>query len=103
MINIAGKKWSSVIIEEISEEKKIGFGKLIKTMNKISPKVLSQRLKQLEKEGLIKKHIIEEKGVKKISYELTEKGEKLKKIMDDLKELCMTDKKPIRCTQCPMY
>ncbi len=102
-INIIGKKWTIIIIEELGYQKRIGFGKLIKSVYKVSPKILSQRLKQLEKEGLVKKYTEDEKGSKKISYELTEKGRKLKKITEDLKDICMSDKKIKRCTECPMY
>lgn len=55
------------------------FGELQRSLSGISPKTLSQRLQQLEKEGIVKKHVFAEVPLH-VEYSLTEKGAELKKI-----------------------
>ena len=72
-----GKKWTVPLIEEIYFKKKAKFNDISRSL-KISPKILSQRLNELEKLGIIKKIDAEND---KIGYELTKKGKELQKII----------------------
>jgi len=54
-LKVIGAKWTANILRELIEGKK-RFGELQKSLN-ISPRTLSTRLHQLEKEGIISKKI----------------------------------------------
>ena len=83
---ILGKKWSIPIIEELFFEKKIGFNKLQKSMKIISPRILSQRLAQLEKAKLISKKSTQKNNLLNSSYSLTKKGKELQQLINQLKQ-----------------
>lgn len=77
--HLIGKKWSIALLSDIRMNKFKGFYNFtVKT--KITPRTLSQQLKELEKAGLIKKRI-EEGG-----YSLTLKGEEMCKLIDEIKK-----------------
>jgi DNA-binding HxlR family transcriptional regulator len=54
-------------------------------VQKINSKTLSQRLKLMETEGLIKRNVYAEVPVK-VEYELTEKGQALSGVLDKVRE-----------------
>ena len=54
-IGILGKKWTVLIIRDIAIYGRSRFNELIKSLPGIPPKVLASRLKQLEREGFVKK------------------------------------------------
>lgn len=59
------------------------FNQFIETIDGINPKTLSTRLKEMEKNGLIRRKIYRETPVR-IKYELTQKGKNLKPILDEM-------------------
>lgn len=104
--NIIGKKWTMVIVQELAINNGMGFNNLLKTMQKISPKVLSKRIQELEKEGIVKKESVGIKGKERTLYKLTKKGKDLNIIFDKIRIWCTENKTPLsskRCTTCPMY
>ena len=52
----------------------------------ISPKVLTENLKQLEDDGIIKRQVFAEVPLR-VEYSLTEFGEKIRPLMDSLVKL----------------
>lgn len=56
------------------------FGQLQKSLKGISPKTLSSRLQELEKEGIIIKKVYPEVPPR-VEYTFTPKGERLRKIV----------------------
>jgi DNA-binding HxlR family transcriptional regulator len=70
---VLGKKWTILIIRDIGLNKIRRFNRLLESISGITPRVLSMRLKELEKEGFI---ICEEKkkSPMMVSWRLTEKG-----------------------------
>ncbi len=62
-----------VIIGTISNYEKLRFNELLKNLNGISPKTLSDRLKELGKAGLIKREVFPEIPPK-VEYSLTQDG-----------------------------
>ncbi len=70
------KKWNLSIIITIGNFKKLRFNNLLKRLESATPKILSQRLKELEKEGILKRKLF--KNIPpKVEYSLTKKGESL--------------------------
>jgi DNA-binding HxlR family transcriptional regulator len=66
-------KWSLEILVLLYTMKELGFEKIRKSLRGISPRVLSEKLKQLEGEGLVTRHVLS-LSPPRVSYRLTEKG-----------------------------
>jgi DNA-binding HxlR family transcriptional regulator len=78
-LKIIGSKWTILLLHELCGGTK-RFGELQKLLPGISPKTLSLRLKELEKEKLVFKKIFPEIPLR-VEYTLTEKGKSLKEII----------------------
>ena len=76
---ILGKKWNGLIIEVLLTQGPQRFKDLSQKIDKCSDRVLTERLKELENENLIKK-VSTDKGCR-MCYCLTLQGEDLKDIM----------------------
>ncbi|HPJ24191.1 MAG TPA: helix-turn-helix domain-containing protein [Bacillota bacterium] len=83
---LLGKKWSSLIIYQLMNGTK-RFTDLQKEI-KISAKVLSDRLKELEDEKIIKRNVYPETPIR-IEYDLTDKGKSLEPILSAIS--CWSD------------
>lgn len=81
---LLGKKWTGLIIDTMLKEKKT-FSEILSFIPNISAKMLTNRLKELEKEKVIKRNVYAETPVK-IEYVLTEKGKELKKVMEEVQK-----------------
>ena len=73
IINVISKKWALLIICAIVNNEKIRFNKIMESLGGISPKTLSDRLKELEKAGLIKREVFAEIPPR-VEYSLTQDG-----------------------------
>ena len=73
-LGVLGKKWALLIIRDMAGFKLDRFNQFLKSLPGISPKVLAIRLKELEREGYIKRTV--EKGDRPmiVRWSLTEKG-----------------------------
>ncbi|MFW9971630.1 MAG: winged helix-turn-helix transcriptional regulator [Candidatus Odinarchaeota archaeon] len=85
IINIISKKWALLIIGTISNYKKIRFNELMRNLTPISPRTLTDRLKDLEKAALIKREIFAEIPPK-VEYSLTQDGIEVRDAMLPLME-----------------
>ena len=81
---IIGSKWTILILHALCERTK-RFGELQKELQGISPRTLSLRLQELEKDGVVKKYIFAQVPLR-VDYSLTKKGASLKKIILLLEE-----------------
>lgn len=72
-------KWSIEILMSIYSLKAVGFGDLRRLLQGISSRVLSQKLKDMEKLGFIRRTVIEARPPK-VRYTLTKEGEMLAKL-----------------------
>lgn len=77
-LKIIGSKWTMNILHNLFSGKK-RFGELQKSLIGISPKTLSVRLRELEKEKIIYKKVFAEVPLH-VEYSLTVKGKSLKDI-----------------------
>jgi DNA-binding HxlR family transcriptional regulator len=81
-----GKKWTLLILLEIYKgNNKIRYSKIKKNLPSITPKILSSRLKELTKEGLINKQIFAETSPIRSEYSLTDAGSAFIQIIQDMK------------------
>jgi DNA-binding HxlR family transcriptional regulator len=81
-LKIIGSKWTMLILHNLFDGEK-RFGQLQRILSPISPKTLSQRLHELEKEGIIRKKVYAEVPLR-VEYSLTKKGFSLREIFDQM-------------------
>src|ERR1700730_13831067 len=81
-LKIVGSKWTMLLIHNIFEGKK-RFGELQRSLPGISPKTLSQRLRELERDEIITKKVFAEIPLH-VEYSLTEKGKSLRGVFRSL-------------------
>ncbi|MBM3309290.1 MAG: helix-turn-helix transcriptional regulator [Candidatus Altiarchaeales archaeon] len=86
-LKVLGKRWTILIVKEIyySRWRRLGFMDLRKRLVNASAKVLSERLKEMVKEGLVKRRVDASTTPPRVYYTLTEKGRDACKIIQDLK------------------
>lgn len=83
-LKIIGSKWTMLILHNLFTGKK-RFGELQRLLGGISPKTLSQRLQELEKEEIINKKVYAEVPLH-VEYSLTQKGKSLEKIFKTMEQ-----------------
>ncbi|MFD2044354.1 winged helix-turn-helix transcriptional regulator [Ornithinibacillus salinisoli] len=80
-MQLISKRWVGLILSELLHGKK-RFSEMEADLP-ISGRLLSDRLKMLEKEGIVERNIYSEFPVR-IEYSLTEKGEALKPVIQEI-------------------
>jgi DNA-binding HxlR family transcriptional regulator len=78
VIDIVSKKWTLLIINSLGNHEKLRFNELMKELEGVSPKTLSDTLKVLEREKLIKRKTFKEIPPR-VEYTLKEDGIELRK------------------------
>ena len=81
---ILGKKWTILILQSLMKSKEtseLRFSEIQRDLNWVSPKVLTQRLRELEAEEIAMRNVDSSVIPAKVSYSLTEKGEALREIL----------------------
>jgi DNA-binding HxlR family transcriptional regulator len=86
-LNIVGKKWSINIIRDLFKGK-TRFTEFLESNPQLSTKMLSLRLKELQKSDIIKKRIKSSTPVV-IEYSLTQKGKNLNRLLFRLAEFSL--------------
>ena len=79
-LSLLGDKWKVLILWELFERTK-RFGELSRAISGISQKMLTQQLRQMEKDRLINRKVYAEVPPR-VEYSLTDTGESLKPILD---------------------
>jgi DNA-binding HxlR family transcriptional regulator len=79
-IELIGRRWTGAILRALSRGTD-RFSILTETIPGLSDRMLSERLKELEAEGIVTRTVIPDIPVR-IIYQLTEKGEALGSVMD---------------------
>jgi DNA-binding HxlR family transcriptional regulator len=82
-LRIIGGKWTLLVLRDLFTGKK-RFGELLTSLEGVSPKTLSDRLKELEGEGIITKTVFPEVPPR-VEYALTEKGLSLWEILEAMR------------------
>jgi DNA-binding HxlR family transcriptional regulator len=85
---IIGKKFAVLILRNMIYLNQIRFNKLLNSIEGINAKTLSIRLKEMEKDGLIRRKIYNESPIR-IEYEMTEKGMALEPILEQMSAFSM--------------
>ena len=85
--DVLGRRWSLLILKNLSSKNVVRFNELKRSLKGISSTVLSDRLSELEQEGLITKKIYPEIPLK-VEYALTTKTKDLELILQSLNKWC---------------
>lgn len=85
--SIISNKWKVLILRDLIEGTK-RYNELNRSVVGISAKVLTQNLKDLEADGIVKRTVYQVVPPK-VEYSLTEKGQELKGVLDMMKEFGM--------------
>lgn len=78
VIDVISKKWALLIVNAIGNNGRLRFNNLMEELGRISPKTLSDTLKELQAEGLIKRESFAEIPPR-VEYSLTDDGAELRK------------------------
>lgn len=79
-VELIGRRWTGAIVRALLRGAS-RFGELTEVIPELSDRMLSERLKELEAEGIVARVVIPETPVR-IEYRLTEKGRALAPVFD---------------------
>lgn len=82
-LNIIGGKWKPLILWRLVNNKVMRYGEIKRSIKKVTHKVLSNQLKDLENDGIISRMEYPEIPPK-VEYSLTEKGISLIPLLQDM-------------------
>ena len=89
VIDVIAKKWALLIINAIGNHGKLRFNDIMSELGCVSPKTLSDTLKDLQKEGLITRQSFNEIPPR-VEYSLTHDGVELRRSIIPLLEWAAT-------------
>ena len=78
-VELIGSRWTGTVINALMGGP-ARYAALRDGIPDISDRMLSERLRELEKEGIVKRHVSSEAPVR-VEYELTDKGRSLEKAL----------------------
>ena len=81
---IISGKWTLLVIRDLAEESR-RFCELERSLDGISPRTLSLRLRALEEHGIVARHTYPEVPPR-VEYALTEKGRALVPLIEDMRK-----------------
>ena len=82
-VELIGKRWTGAIVFVLLDGP-LRFSEVKLLVPEISDRLLSERMKELESEGIVERHVIEAMPVR-VEYSLTEKGRALEPAVRSLK------------------
>ncbi len=95
-LTLIGDKWKVIIIRDLMDGTK-RFGELKKTVGKVTQKVLTANLRQMEEMGLVSRKVYAEVPPR-VEYTLTETGYSLKPILDAMSVWGIEYKRKLGCS-----
>ncbi|MFT3901742.1 MAG: helix-turn-helix domain-containing protein [Niabella sp.] len=84
-MDVLNGKWKISIIATLFYHKKRRFSDMLNDVEGISNKMLSKELKELEMNKLVKRTVLNTQPVS-VEYELTDYGQKLETVIDNLSD-----------------
>ena len=83
-LRLIGSKWKVLIIRELLADTR-RFGELSRGINGISQKMLTQQLRQMEKDRLVNRKVYAQVPPK-VEYSLTKKGRSLETVIEAMRQ-----------------
>lgn len=84
-MEVIGGKWKGLILWHLLDKKVLRNGEMLRLMPRITQKMLTQQLREMEENGLVSR-IIYEQVPPKVEYSLTSHGEALRPILNQMIE-----------------
>ena len=81
-VELIGRRWTGAIVFVLLNGR-CRYGELRAAIPHVSDRMLSERLKELEQEGIVERHVVAETPVR-VEYALTPKGTALARPVDAL-------------------
>ena len=76
---IIGKKWTVLIIREMFRGT-TQFNRFLENIDGITPKVLTERLRELQKFGIVRRRIVSDYPIR-VEYEMTDLGKEFEPVL----------------------
>jgi DNA-binding HxlR family transcriptional regulator len=95
-LSVITGKWKLSIICTMMHDKK-RFTEIQRNISKITPRMLSKELKELEMNGIVKRIVYDTTPVS-IEYELTESGKSIREVLDKMLEWGLQHRKSVIST-----
>lgn len=83
-VELVGKRWTGAIVYVLLKGGQLRFTEIAQAVPDLSDRLLSERMKELEKRGIVIRHVSHGTPVK-VCYELTEQGRELAPALTELK------------------
>jgi DNA-binding HxlR family transcriptional regulator len=99
-VELIGRRWSGVILRALLTGV-CRFSDLTAAIPGLSDRLLSERLKEFEAEGLVIRHVVPETPVR-ITYQLTEKGRALGTVVEAVSAWAETWVADAACSKSPI-
>lgn len=80
-VQLIGSKWRLLIMRDLLMNESMRFGQLQRSVGKVSQKVLTSNLREMEDAGLVIRRVYPEVPPR-VEYSLTETGKSLKPVID---------------------
>lgn len=80
-IELIGGKWKGLILWHLHDKKVLRNGEMLRLIPRITQKMLTQQLREMEENGLINR-VIYEQIPPKVEYSLTPHGEAIRPILE---------------------
>ena len=82
---LIGGKWKLILMHRLLDNEVLRFGELKRAVGEITQKMLTNQLRELEKDGLVARKVYSEVPPK-VEYSLTELGQSLRPLIQDMKK-----------------
>lgn len=83
-MEVLGKRWAGLILRPLAERPR-RFSEIAAYIDGISDRLLSERLQELEREGIVERRVVPERPVT-VTYAFTEKGYDLRRVLEAVPE-----------------
>lgn len=80
-MELIGGKWKGLVLWHLHDKKVLRNGEMLRLMPKITQKMLTQQLREMEENGLVKR-VIYEQIPPKVEYSLTKHGKALRPVLE---------------------
>ena len=83
-VELIGRRWTGAIVAVLLDHGPLRFSEIAQSVPELSDRLLSERMKELEAEGIVERRVIDQMPVR-VEYCLTTKGQALEPAVRSLK------------------
>ncbi len=95
-LSVIGNRWAGLVVWHLMEGR-MRHGELLRALDGISPKTLTERLRELEGEGFVVREVFLEVPLR-VEYELTDRGRSLYGVFEAMAAWSEADRAAARTT-----